>query len=233
MLHPICQEIWKTHEWPQDWKSSVLFHSQIIMPKKVQMSIQLHLLHIASKVMLKIHQVRLQQYLNWEVADAQSGFWRGRGTRDHIGNICWIMMKAKVFQKNIYFCFIDCTKAFDCVDQNKLKNSEEQFTCLLRNLYVGQETTIRNGHGTINWFKIGKGVRQGCILSPCLFNFYEEKTWNTRLDESQVGIKIFGWNINNIRYEDFTNLVAVSEEVLKTLLKREKEESEKSGLKLI
>ena len=174
MLQSICQEIWKTHEWPQDWKSSVFIPFTNNNAKETSNVHTIALIAHASKVMPKIHKVRLQQYLNREAAVVQSGFWRGRGTRDHIGNICWIMTKAKVFQKNIYFCFIDCIKAFDCVDQNKLKNSEEQFTCLPRNLYVGQETTIRNGHGTINWFKIGKGVRQGCILSPCLFNFYEE-----------------------------------------------------------
>ena len=173
--HSICQEIWKTQQWPQDWKSSVFI--PITKKNNAKESSNFHtvaLITHASKVMLKIHQVRLQQYMNQEVADAQSGFQRDRGTRDHIGNICWIMMKVKVLHKNIYFCFIDCTKAFDCVDQNKLENSEEHFSYLLRNLFVGQETTIRTGHRTINWFKIGKGVWQDCILSPCLFNFYAE-----------------------------------------------------------
>ena len=134
----------------------------------------------ASKVMLKILQARLQQYVNCEVPDVQAGFRKGRGTRDQIANIRWIMEKAREFQKNIYFCFIDDAKAFDCVDHNKLWKIlkdmviPEHLTYLLRNLYAGQEATVRTGHGTIDWLQIGKGVRQGCILSPCLFNLYAE-----------------------------------------------------------
>ena len=127
--------------------------------------------------MLKIFQVRLQQYVNRELSDVQARFRKGRGTRDQIANIRWIIEKAREFQKNIYFCFIDYAKAFDCVDHNKLwKILQEmrildQLTCLLRNLYADQEATVRTGHGTTDWFQIRKGVRQGCILSPCLFNF--------------------------------------------------------------
>ena len=134
----------------------------------------------ASKVMLKILQARLQQYVNHEIPDVQAGFRKGRGTRYQIANIHWIIKKAKEFQKNIYFCFIDYAKAFDCVDHNKLwKNSErdrrpDHLTCLLRNLYAGQEATVRTGHGKTNVFQIGKAVCQGCILSPCLFSLYAE-----------------------------------------------------------
>ena len=134
----------------------------------------------ASKVMLKILQARLQQYMNCELPDVQTGFRKGRGTRDQIANICWIIEKARGFQKNIYFCHIDYAKAFDCVGHNKLwkilKEMEipDHLTCLLRNLYAGQKATVRTGHGPTDWFQIGKGVRQGCILSPCLFNFYAE-----------------------------------------------------------
>ena len=163
----------------------------------------------ASKVMLKILQVRLQQYVNRELPDVQAGFRKGRGTRDQIANICWIMEKAGEFQKNIYFCFIDYAKAFDCVDHNKLwkilqeMGIPDHLICLLRNLYAGQEATVRTGHGTIDWFQIGKGVRQGCILSPCLFNFYAEYIMrNAGLEETQAGIKIAGRNINNLRYAD-------------------------------
>ena len=130
--------------------------------------------------MLKIIQARLQQYMNYEFPDVQVGFRKGRGTRDQIVNIRWIIKKAREFQKNIYFCFIDYGKAFDCVDHNKLwkilkeMGIPDYLTWLLRNLYAGQETTVRTGHGTIDWFQIAKGVRQGCILSPWLFNFYTE-----------------------------------------------------------
>ena len=139
------------------------------MPKNAQTTTQLQ--H-ASKVMLKILQDRLQQYMNHELSNVQAGFRKGRGTRDQIANILWIMEKAREFQKNIYFCFIDYVKAFDCVDQNKLWKTlkemgiPDHLTCLLRNLYTGQETTVRTGHGTTDWFQIGKGVHQGCILSP-------------------------------------------------------------------
>ena len=124
--------------------------------------------------MLKILQARFQQYMTRELPDVQAGFRKGRGTRDQIANISWTIEEAREFQKNIYFCFIDYTKAFDCVDHNKLENSEmgipDHLTCLLRNLYAGQEATLRTGHGTTDWFQIGKGICQGCILSPCLFN---------------------------------------------------------------
>ena len=130
--------------------------------------------------MLKILQARLQQYVNRECPDVQAGFRKGRGIRDQIANICWIMAKAREFQKNIYFCFIDYAKAFDCVDHNKLwkilkeMGIPEHLTCLLRHLYAGQEATVRTGQGTRGWFQIGKGVCQGCILSSCLFNLYAE-----------------------------------------------------------
>ena len=189
--------------------------------------------------MLEILQDTLQQYMNHELPYVQAGFRKGRGTRDQITNICWIMEKEREFQKNIYFCFIDYAKAFDCVDQNKLWNIlkemgiPDHLTCLLRNLYAGQEATVRTGHEATDWFQIGKGVCQGCILSPCLFNFYAEYIMrNAGLDEAQAGIKIAGRNINNLRYADDTTLMAESEEELKSLLMKVKEESEKVGLKL-
>ena len=187
-----------------------------------------------SKVMLKTLQARLQQYVNWELPDIQAGFRKGRGTRDQIANICWIMEKASEFQKNIYFSFIYYTKAFDCVDHKKLwkilkeMGIPDQLTCLLRNMYAGQEAAVRARHGTTDWFQIGKGVRQGCILSPCLFNFYAEYIMrNAGMEEAQAGIKIAGRNINNHRYADDTTLMAESEEELKSLLMKVKEESEK------
>ena len=189
--------------------------------------------------MLKILQVRLQQYVNRELPDVQAGFGKGRGTRDQIANICWIMEKARQFQKNIYFCFTAYAKAFDCVDHNKLWKILKQMaipdhlTCLLRNLYAGQEATVRTGHGTTDWFQIGNRVHQDCILSPCLFNFYAEYIMrNAGLEEAQAGIKIAGRNISNLRYADDTTLTTESEEELKSLLMKVKEESEKVGLKL-
>ena len=187
----------------------------------------------ASKVMLKILQGRLQQYMNCEFPDVQAGFRRGRRTRDQIANIYWIMEKAREFQKNIYFCFLDYAKAFECVDHNKLwkilkeMGIPDHLTCLLRNLFAGQEATDRTGHGTTDCFHVGKGVHQGCILSPCLFNFYAEYIMrNAGLEEAQAGIKTAGRNINNLRYADDITLVAESGEELKSLLMKVKEESE-------
>ena len=189
--------------------------------------------------MLTILQARLQQYMICELPYVQAGFRKGRGTRYQIANICWIIEKASEFQKNIYFCFIDYAKAFGCVDHNKLWKILEEMripdhlTFLLRNLYAGQEATVRTGHGTTDWFQIRKGVHQGCILSPCLFNLYAEYiVKKARLDEAQARIKIAGRNISNLRYADDTTLKAESEKELKSLLRKVKEKSEKVGLKL-
>ena len=156
--------------------------------------------------MLKILQARLQHYVNQELPDVQAGFGKGGGTRDQIANIRWIIEKARELEKNIYLCFIDYTKCFDCVDHNELwkilkeTGIPDHLTCLLRNLYAGQEATVRTGHGTTDWFQIGKGVYRGCILSSCLFNFYEEDIMrNVGLKEAQAGIKIARRNINNLR----------------------------------
>ena len=177
--------------------------------------------------------------MNCELPDIQAGFRKGRGTRDQNANICWIIKTAREFQKNIYFYFIDYDKAFDCVDHNKLWEILKEMgipdhpTCLLRNLYTGQEATVRTGHGTTDWFQIGKGVHQGCILSLCLFNLNAEYIMrNAELDEAQDEIKITGRNINNLRYADDTTLMAEIEEELKSLLMKVKEESEKVGIKL-
>ena len=170
----------------------------------------------------QILQARLQQYVNHELPDVQAGFRKGRGTRDQIANIRWIIDKAREFQKNVYFRLIDYAKAFDFVYHNKLwkilreMGIPDHLTCLLSNLYAGQEATVRTGHGTTDWFQIGKGVRQGCVLSPCLFNFYAEYIMqNARLDETWAGIKIAGRNTNNLRYADDTTLTAEREEELK------------------
>ena len=177
--------------------------------------------------------------MNCELPDVQAGFMKARGTRDQIANIRLIIKKARAFQKIIYFCFTDYAKAFDYVDHSKLwkilkeMGLPDQLTCLLRNLYVGQEAIVRTGHGTTDWFQIGKGLRQGCILSPCLFNSYAKYIMrNAGLEETQAGIKIARRNINNLRYADDTTLMAESEEELKSLLMKVKEENEKVGLKL-
>ena len=172
----------------------------------------------------------LQQYVNCELPDVQAGFRKGRGTRDQIANSCWITKKQE-FQKNMHFCFIDYAKAFDCVDHNELwKNLKkmgipDNFISLLRNLYASQESTTGLGHGTTNWFQIGKGVGQGYILSPCLFNLYAEYIMrNAGLEEAQAGIKIARRNINNVRYADDTTLMAESEEELECLDESERGE---------
>ena len=235
MLHPICQQIWKTQHWPQDWKRSVF----IPIPKKgnAKECSNYHTIALIShnsKIMLKILQTRLQQYVNCELLYVQAGFRKGRGTRDQIANICWTIEKAREFQKNIYFCFIDYCKDFDCVDHNILWKILRQLeiadhpTCLLRKLHAGQETTFGIGHGITDWFQIRKGVCQGCILSPWLFNLYAEYIMrNSGLDEAWAGIKIAGRNINNLRYADDTTLLAESEEELKSLLMNVKEEVKK------
>ena len=170
--------------------------------------------------------------MNRELPDVQAGFRKGKGTRDQIANIRWIIEKAREFQKNIYFCFIDYAKALDRVDHNKLwkilkeLGIPDHLTCLLRNLYACQEEEL-------DWFQIEKGVGQGCILSPCLFNLYAEYIMqNVRLDKAQAGIKIAGRNIKNLRCADYTTLMAESKEEQKSLLMKVKEESEKVGLKL-
>ena len=167
--------------------------------------------------MLKILQARLQQYVKRKLPDVQAGFREGRGTRQQTSNIHWIIEKAREFQRNSYLCLIDYTKTFDCVDHNQLwkilkeMGIPDHLTYLLRNLYVGQEAIVRILHRTADWFQIGKGVPQGHILSPCLFNFYAEDIMrNARLDKSPAVIKIARRNINSLRYADDTTLMAES-----------------------
>ena len=169
--------------------------------------------------MLKILQARFQQYANHELPDVQTGFRKGRGTRDQIANTQWIMEKAREFQKNIYFCFIDYVKACDCVDNKLWKILKEMgipdhLTCLLKNLYAGQDATVRTGHRTTDWFQIC--IWKCCILSPCLFNLHAEYIMrNAGLEEAQAGIKTTRRNINNLIYADDTTLVAESKEELR------------------
>ena len=214
----------------------ISFHSN---PKECSNYCPIVLISHASKVMLKILQARLQQYTNHKLPDVQAGFRKGRRTWDEIANIRWIIKKATKFQKNIYFCFIDYAKAFDYVDHNKLwkilkeMGIPDHLTCLLRNLNVGQKTTVIMEHGATDWFQIGKRVCQCCVLSPCLFNLYAKYImWNVGLDEAQAGINIAGRNISHLRHADDTTLMAESKE-LKSLSMKVKDESEKAGLKLI
>ena len=172
--------------------------------------------------------------MNRELPDVQAGFRKGRGTRGQIANIRWIIEKSRDFQKNIYFYFIDYAKAFDCVEHKKLwkilkeMGIPDHLTRLLKNLYAGQEATVITGRGPTDWFQIGKGVHQGCILSPCLFNLYAEYIMrNAGLEEAQAGIKITRRYINNLIYVDDTTFMAESEEELKNLLMKVKEECEK------
>ena len=214
MLHSVCQQIWKTQLWPQDWKRSVF----IPIPKEgnVKKSSNYHtvaLISHNSKVMLKILQARLQQYMNRELPDVQAGFRKGRGTRDQIANIHRIMEKAREFQKSsISALFPKPLTVWITINWNILKEMgiPNHLTSLLRNLYAGQEATVRIGNGTTDWFQIGKGVHQGCILSLCLFNTYAECIiWNARLDEAQARIKIARRNSNNCRYADDNTLMKV------------------------
>ena len=183
------------------------------MPKNVQTTTQLHSSHTLASDAQNSPSQASAICEPW-ISCVQAGFRKDRGTRDQTANICWIIEKARKFQKNI--CFTDFT-AFDCVDHNKLQKILQEMgipdplTCLLRNLYAGQEATVRTGHGTTDWFQIGKGVHQGCILSSCLFSLYAEYImWNARLDEAKAGIKIAGRNINNLRYAADTTLMAGS-----------------------
>ena len=164
--------------------------------------------------------------MNQELPDVQAGFRKGRWTRDQIANICWTIEKAREFQKNIYFYFIDYTNTFNCVDHKKLwkilqeMGIPDHLTCLLRNLYAGQEATVRNRHWTVDWFQIGKGIHQGCILLPCFFNLYAEYImWHAGLDEAQAGIKIDRRNINNLSYADDSTFTTESKELKSLLIK--------------
>ena len=200
VLHSICQQIWKTQQWAQDWKRSVF----IPIPKKVNAKQYsnchtIALISHTSKAMLKILQVRLQQYVSQELPEVQVEFRKGRGTRDQIANIHWIIKKAREFQKNIYFCFIDHTKALTVWKILKEMEMPNHLTCPLKNLYAGQEATVRTGHGTTDCFHIRKGVCQVCILSPCLFNISKEHNEKCQAGWLTTRIKIAGRNINNLK----------------------------------
>ena len=206
------------------------------MPKNVRTTTQLHSSHTLVKVMLKILQAELQQYMNSELPDAQAGFRKGRGKRDQTANIHWIIEKQESSRKTFTSALLTVPKPLtvwittNCGKFWKRWDYQNTWAASRENLYTDQDATVRTGHGKTDWFQIGKGARQGCILSPCLFNLYAEYIMqNTRLDEAQAGIKIARRNINNLRYADDTTLMAETKEP-KSLLMKVKEESEKVGL---
>ena len=214
-MHSICQQIWKIQPWPQDWKSLIF----IPIPEKGNAKecsnyLTIALISHAGKVMFKILQVRLQQYVNWEFLDVQPTFRKGRGTRHQIANIHWIIdNQGNSIKTSTYASLILLKSVWVTTNWTILKEMgiPEQLICLLRNLYADHEATVRTGHGTTDWFQIGKGLCQGCILSPCLFNIYAEYIMrNARVDESQAGNKVSRRNINNLRYADDTTLIAES-----------------------
>ena len=234
VLHSICQQICKTQQWPQNRKRSVFI--PVLKKgnaKECSSYCTIALISHARKVILRIVPARLHQYVNHEL---QAGFRKGRGTRDQIANIQWVIEKSS--RKTSISALLTMPKPLT-VDHNKVwkilkeMGISDHLTCLLRNLYAGQEATVRTGHGTTNWFQIRKVVRQRSILSPCLFNLHAEYIMrNSGLEEGQAGIKIAGININNLRYAGDTTLMAESEEEIKSFLMKVKEGSEKVGLKL-
>jgi len=236
----LCNKIWDTGQWPNEWKKSVF----VPIPKKgdareCSNNRTIALISHASKIMLKVIQSRLESYALKELPDVQAGFRKGKGTRDQIANLRWIMEHQHEFGQDVFFCFIDYTKAFDCVDHAKLWKSLLEFgfpkhiVCVLQRLYDGQKATVRTEHGDTEEFTIGKGVRQGCILSPVLFNMYGERIMREAgLDISMEGIRIGGRCINNLRYADDTTLAATGEERLRQLIRSVQNASGKYGLYL-
>lgn len=237
MLHKLCNLIWKDKNWPTDWTRSVF----LPLPKKgdtrdCKNNRTISLISHASKILLYIIVERIKQYIHREIPPEQAGFVEGRGTRDQIANIRNIMEKAMEFNFPVYMCFIDYSKAFDTVQHQKLWMSlvsmgfPKHVVELLRTLYAHQESVVRTACGDSAWFNIEQGVRQGCILSPHLFNAYAEYIMRMALDNCMSGISIGGRRINNLRYADDTTLLAGSAKELEDLIERVRTESEKFGL---
>ena len=207
VLHSLCQQVWKTQQWPQDWKRSFIPIPKKGSTKECANHWTIALISHASKVMLKILHARLQHYVNQELPDVQAGFRKRRGTRGQIANIHWIVEKARKFWKSISVSLTMLKPLTMWIMTNcgklRMMGIPDHLPCLLRNLYAGQEATVRTLYGTTDWFKIEKGVWQGCLLSPCLFNLYTEHIMrNAGLDELQARVKIDGRNINSLRYVD-------------------------------
>ena len=238
LLH-LCNKIWHTRIWPEDWKKSVF----LTLPKKGDVSEcknnrTIALIPHASKILLHILNERLRPHLERELPSEQAGFRRGRGTRDHIANIRHIIEKCKEYKRKAYLCFIDYAKAFDCVRYGPLwialqaLGVPSHLVQLLKSLYDGQLACVRTAQGDSDWFNLGQGVRQGCILSPTLFNLYAEHIMRHVLDGWTGGISVGGWQLHNLRYADDTTLLATSLDELGILLKKVKNESESLGLRL-
>ena len=240
VLTAICQQIWIKRIWPKQWKESIY----VPIPKKGYPRIcsnnrTIALISHASKVMLKVIQHRLDIYMKQEMAIEQTGFTKGRGTRDQISNLRWIMERSTEYQRPIYMCFIDYSKAFDCVDHLTLWNMMEEMGVpehmvqVIRSLYANHEAKVRTEYGDTESFSIGKGVRQGCVLSPYLFNLYSEYIMRqANLEELDIGVKMGGRKINNLRYADDTTLLAESKEERIQLVTNVKEKSAQAGLYL-
>ncbi len=239
IMWKLCNQVWISGVWPTDWKRSVF----IPIPKKgdareCSNNRTIALISHASKVLLKIIQKRMEPYMERELSETQAGFRKGRGTRDQIANLRWIMETAREYQQELYMCFIDYSKAFDCVDHNKLWNILMEMgvplhlVTLMKNLYTNQEAAVRTEFGLTDWFPIGKGVRQGCILSPNLFNMYSEFIMRKAITNSQIGVHIGGRIVNMLQYADDTTLITHSEEDLKLLLAQVKKVSGNHGLYL-
>ncbi len=238
ILH-LCNKIWHTRIWPEDWKKSVF----LTLPKKGDTSEcknnrTIALISHASKILIHILNERLRPHLERELPEEQAGFRKVRGTRDHIANIRHIIEKCNERNRKVYLCFIDYAKAFDCVRYGPLWTALQSLGVpahliqVIKSLYSGQKACVRTEHGDSDWFEIGQGVRQGCILSPSLFNLYAEYIMRQVLDGWSGGISIGGWQLNNLRYADDTTLLATSLAELSTLLQRVKCESEAMGLRL-
>ena len=235
----LCNKVWHSRTWPEDWKKSVF----LTLPKKGDISEcknnrTIALIPHASKILLHIINERLRPHLERELPPEQAGFRRGRGTRDHIANIRQIISKCMEYRREVYLCFIDYAKAFDCVRYGPLWNAllslgvPNHLVQLVKNLYDGQQACVRTEKGNSDWFNIGQGVRQGCILSPTLFNLYAEYIMRRALVDWCGGISIGGWQLNNLRYADDTTLLAGSLDELSDVLVRVKNESEAMGLRL-
>ena len=239
-LTALCQCIWATKTWPEEWKHSVY----VTIPKKGDArdcanNRTIALISHASKILLKIIQKRMEPYVERELSEEQAGFRRGRGCRDHIANIRWMMEKAREYQQDLFLCFIDYKKAFDCVDNTILWKAlrrmgvPEHLTVLMHRLYDGQQATVRTEFGETDHFPVGKGVRQGCIMSPYLFNMYSETIMrNAGLTDMDIGFRVGGMKVNNIRYADDTTLISTTKEGLMELITAVKQESENYGLYL-